>query len=103
MVAHHNLCRPDLKVIWAHKSQAPVQPGPPLCFSRVHTGGLQSPRALLHLFEGQGYEGFQVTGRHSSLFKNHSQAELQEQASVKHLPCRNRPGGPGSPGSKAMH
>lgn len=59
-VAHHNLCRPDLKVIWAPKSQVPVQPGPPFCFFRVHTGGPQSPKAL-HLLEGQGYEGFQVT------------------------------------------
>lgn len=29
-------------------------------------------------------------------FRNHSQAELQEQASVKHLPCRNKPCHPGA-------
>lgn len=45
-MAHHNLCRPDLKVIWVLKSQVPIQPGPLFCFSRVYTGGLQSPKGL---------------------------------------------------------
>lgn len=38
-IAHHNPCRPDLKVAWAPKSlaQVPIQP------EFVHTGGLQWP------------------------------------------------------------
>lgn len=52
MVAHHNLGHPDWKVTWALPPRSQLSQGPPLCFSQVHAGGLQSPEFLLRLFEG---------------------------------------------------
>lgn len=82
MVAHHNLCRPDLKVIWAHKSQVPPQ------FS-------QGPHFVFPEFiqvDCRASEPFFISSRAKDMRGSKSQVDIPVYLkTILRQSCRNRP------------